>query len=740
MSSSEDEPYSSPIRRRSGTGTPETPRKRQRVHAPGPDTASLRKHDAFRKRQTEANYNDDYRILFNQEVAHVKSRFHAGGAIAHYTKQVGSVIWTPNEQAVFFAALERLGKDDLPGIASAVGTKNASEARDLLITLRDAATTKRGDPKVTLRDIPAAIELGHACDQKLEDASDALAWYQERFEAEQEQQRYGDYWLMTPAIAEEIEEAMSGVGSRPPSVPRKREPSRFGNGVAGACAVCKRAKRKCDRGIPCSRCAKTGVQCVYPKNPPALIKPELATEDAVNMHKDSDLPLSEESDAPILRAIPEARLLNLEAMLTLSRTLFMNRSDDIPSPWLHWSHYVSELASEPSMYRTAFGDFHRLVVSVTQRLVYAAHFQATSRMRSQRSRIEKASRPLVKARDVFTALDVLGMERNGSKRWRGVPRRCNLQVTALTWTPQGRRNRHVPWSEVEGALKPPGLAHQQSDSSGEPSSFKSRAMRSGTPLPMQDLTLSDDGREVVEEDLMDADDNESLEHYTDAESPLPARPTWQPRDATGRYVALPLEAPVEGTSQQSLLSLEEFDREATRCEERAIFDMLGEPWTHEKKKSKAKDDVASKDALVVEEHDDRVATVSEDWRACLEYRAPWEQYQLPVSMASFVENQKSPSPPPAYASAGPASPRSGAAAVRRNSTAEIDLRVRGTNAYAALQRKGLHHHGSGESDNDDRLSDDTSVTLDQDVPTQSIEACPDDESSLGECADEMDWS
>jgi hypothetical protein len=103
--------------------------------------------------------------------------------------------------------------------------------------LQDAAA-KQDDAKVTLRDIPAAIELGHVCDQKLEDAADALAWYQEKFEAAQEQERYGEYWLITPSIAEEIEDAMNGnsvapTPSRPASASGDREPDRYGKGVAG---------------------------------------------------------------------------------------------------------------------------------------------------------------------------------------------------------------------------------------------------------------------------------------------------------------------------------------------------------------------------------------------------------------------------------------------------------------------------------------------------------------------------
>jgi len=231
MSSNEDDEKRSPPRRRSST--PDTPRKRRRLGSLRLDAAGLRKHDLLRRHAVEANYNDEYRELFNEHVTHAASRFHTDESVRYYTKQVGSSTWSSKEQAIFFSTLERLGKDDLPAIARAIGTKAETEARDFLLVLQDVAA-KQGDAKVTLRDIPAAIELGDTCNEKLEEAADALAWYQERFEAEQEQERYGEYWLITPSIAEEIEDALNGIASsRAASVLGEREPSRFRKGVAG---------------------------------------------------------------------------------------------------------------------------------------------------------------------------------------------------------------------------------------------------------------------------------------------------------------------------------------------------------------------------------------------------------------------------------------------------------------------------------------------------------------------------
>jgi hypothetical protein len=166
-------------------------------------------------------------------VAQASSRFHVDDSVKYYSNQVGSVLWSSAEQATFFAALERLGKDDLPGIARAITTKTEAEARDFLVLLQDAAS-KQGDAKVTLRDLPAAIEIGSPCSSQLDEAADALAWYQEMLEATQEQERYGDYWLITPQLCDEIEDAVNGIAqpghdSRTPT----RSFKKYGSGVAG---------------------------------------------------------------------------------------------------------------------------------------------------------------------------------------------------------------------------------------------------------------------------------------------------------------------------------------------------------------------------------------------------------------------------------------------------------------------------------------------------------------------------
>ena len=145
-------------------------------------------------------------MLFNEEVKDAAARLAVDDTFTQTQTQIGASIWTPKEKSLYFAALQRLGKDDLPGIARAVGTKSIPEVRHVSLLLEDAVTSQ-GGAKVTLLDIPAAAEVASECADRLELAADALASYQERFETKREQERYGEYWLITPEIAEEIEAA-----------------------------------------------------------------------------------------------------------------------------------------------------------------------------------------------------------------------------------------------------------------------------------------------------------------------------------------------------------------------------------------------------------------------------------------------------------------------------------------------------------------------------------------------------
>jgi RNA polymerase I-specific transcription initiation factor RRN5 len=435
--------------------------------------------------------------------------------------------------------------------------------------------------------------------------------------------------------------------------------------------------------------------------------PSPVVDTTKNEFKDEDVPMHDPAESSVLQIVPEATLLNAKVMLKLSRDFFMNRSPDFPSPWLHWSEYISELAVEPSIYRTAFNDFHRLAVSVTKRLVHTALMQATSRVRARGMRKKKEAQPYVKKRDIRAAIDVLGLSQDRGQRWKGVPRRCGLKVTTSTMTTKGKRNTVVPWNEVERVLTSDARSNPQTaselESSTEPEEFKRRAARSGTPLPMQDLRLSDSEDDSEHDSLGDDDEDEPVEH---------------------------LSVPVEGTEGQPR-TLEDFDREASRQEEHALWAMLGlEP--------SMTDDTLKADDDAQDSSTKRLNATTKDWRDTAIYRAPWEVYNKPLSAAKFTANRKSLSPMPATTDMlspssrsasdyrSDASSTSGARKPRRRSPKEIELRAHGTTAYAALQGEDFEEteqeESSSSSDAADEEEDDEDDVMEQDIPTQSIEA------------------
>ncbi|KAH9870851.1 hypothetical protein J1614_006423 [Plenodomus biglobosus] len=735
VSDVEANPPSRPSSRRQSR-TPLTPRKRRRLESVDPSR--------IRNYHLEGKYNDAYRVLYNEHVNHAAARFEPLETTQHYATQIGASTWSSDEQAVFFAALERLGKGNVAGVAKAVGTKSIPETQELLLLLHDAAV-KQGDTKVTLRDVPAAVEVDQACNEQLDTLAEALAWYQDMHEASQEQAKFGQYWLITSDIARKIESALFSDSSRaassvPPS--GAETPGRGGRVIVGACTSCKLHKQKCDRGTPCGNCVRRKLdECVYPKLRGKPLDPGQSTQQSVPV----------QTIDCITQAIPEAQLLNADTMLTLSRTVFMNRSPTIPSPWPHWSEIVSDLTTEPAIYRSAFNDFHTLVVSVTKRLMQTAITQATSRLRSQRRRSKKGTIPLVKRRDVLAALDVVGMKKNGQERWQGVARRCALRVVqGKPERASGRNpNCEVSWDEVEKIMAPGNpfiepLATDIEISDGPATSFKRRAARSGTPLPMEGLALSDS---QTESDIEDSNAGSDVSMLDDLPRPFTRQPT-QPRDLRGKYASV---APTLENEQLGMkhITLEEFDHEASRLEQRALLESLNiqTPGPGEQEIAAG---VMDQDDV---EFTEKVVTDVDGWRSWTEYHHEWEEFDDPVPQAQFTANRKPHTPIPQIAGVFPTQPNivpddndnenissSDDSTTRhwRKPLKSVELQARDPRAYAALQERTTRLTDSVENDEDLDEENTSNTGSERDHPTQSIEVV-DDTPRTPNRDDSMDW-
>lgn len=113
-------------------------------------------------------------------------------------------------------------------------------------------------------------------------------------------------------------------------------------------------------------------------------------------------------------------LFRLTTWLRLSQRFFMNSA----IPGNNWAHVDNV---PPSIWATAFEDYHSLAVSVTRRLVQTTLYAAMSRIRAKRE-ARPQTRSLVSRRDVDAAVASLGMKADSSEFWRTSARRLRLDV------------------------------------------------------------------------------------------------------------------------------------------------------------------------------------------------------------------------------------------------------------------------------------------------------------------------
>ncbi|OCK84167.1 hypothetical protein K432DRAFT_378830 [Lepidopterella palustris CBS 459.81] len=517
-------------------------------------------------------YNDEYRNLFNSSITDAANRFGFKGPSNLPSSQVGVSRWNSQEKEVFFHALGKLGRDDLPGISQAIGSKSEMEVREYLLLLQDGyiqqyVNEPRRKGMLGFQELPAAVELSEKCYTSLDLAGEALAWMQKKAEAEQEKKKFGDYWLLHWDLADDIEATLAQLASK--------------------------EENSTDYGTDQEE---------------QQAQPEYSGCEADGKTATDQLSLgSAQSNAKILKSVPAARLLKLKNWIELSRTLFMNSGmAGIGENWQDLADY----GEEPSMYNTAFEDFHRLTVSVTQRIVQAAIFQAMSRLRANDWRTAHSAKPDVTKRDVLTAIDILGMKRDSKSFWLKTARRCGVQVYANS-TPKASKKGNdsiLSYDEVEEIL-------------GEPYGIQSSWTQSSRTKPVPGAH----GMEVT---------NDELDHYLS-----------QP-DASSQGYDSASESDLESGPKSSRTRIrkqqfhenendehaELFDRQASRLEEELLWDILGQ------------DPPAS---TKVEEHDPRKARTERkeyddliDWRNWTNYHPEWEAFSDTVREEELMENRR----------------------------------------------------------------------------------------------------
>ena len=275
-------------------------------------------------------------------------------------------------------------------------------------------------------------------------------------------------------------------------------------------------------------------------------------------------------------------LLDLEKWLHLSSRIFMNPCDLTNN----WRSYVDK-GETPSIYASAFHEFHNLVVTVTKRLVSSAIFFAKSRLRTTKTK-KHGHQNYVRQEDVLAAVDVLGMELDAIKFWHGAARRCGLDVY------EGVMARKCvgkySYEEVEAILMQP------------------ECMASSVPRSTSgELASLSDGEASSTEVTDSESDDDGIS------------------DANGTH---------EDEETRISRSAEALDLQASREEEQRLWNLFPQIL------KRPPQDESDHDLSKRQRLSSVLRNTASNWRDCVDYQRPWQRYSSPVPTASFARNRK----------------------------------------------------------------------------------------------------
>ena len=300
-------------------------------------------------------------------------------------------------------------------------------------------------------------------------------------------------------------------------------------------------------------------------------------------------------------------LLDLANFLKLSERVFMNSSNLQGN----WKSYADN-GELPSIFCTAFLDFHTLAISITKRLVQSALYFAMSRLRASDTGTYTHGR-FVRKEDVTAALDVLGMKANSRDFWAEAGRRCDLHVYERI-TRFGKAKGKLSYSEAERRVREAILSEDESVSSSsededEIDSLKEHAAASGIEISEQEESEQFSASPTDSSDLLDD---------------IGLFPIHSARAKHQLHTSEKL-ARLQDTYAEVL------DRQTSQKEEQRLWEILG------KQQPIKPDDVELPPRPITERKlkDDLV-----DWRDWINYRSAWERYETPVLAESFRRNRR----------------------------------------------------------------------------------------------------
>ncbi|KAI9767508.1 MAG: hypothetical protein M1835_007036 [Candelina submexicana] len=309
-------------------------------------------------------------------------------------------------------------------------------------------------------------------------------------------------------------------------------------------------------------------------------------------------------ETELQEALPAATLLRLGTWLELSERIFMNSASSNEED--NW-HYVARKEQTPSIYATAFSDFHTLAVSLIKRLVQSTLFCAMSRLRAMDSGTFNI-KAHVRKRDVDAAVRILGLKANSNDFWIGAARRCKLDIYEKLLVKKIRKGLVQPltYEEVERTLRNPDK-HLGTDKTR--STVKERSPRS--QLAQKAASTDSD----TDHNLTQPQAKELAQRSSSPASSIKSESsnTTDSTNAEEEY-------------------LDAIDKEASSLEEQRLWAML---------KRNPPTDVKPEEVEIPEapahrrkEKEDLV-----DWRDRIEFQSEWEVFHKPVPRSRWVRSK-----------------------------------------------------------------------------------------------------
>ncbi|MCJ1229489.1 hypothetical protein MMC12_006156 [Toensbergia leucococca] len=172
-----------------------------------------------RSKRSRRLYTVGYRRLLDEAVQAVTTNPIANSDDPLPFSQVGATMWSPEEKNVLFQALSRKGKDDIRGLAAALGSKSEMEVRIYLQLLEEAVLGQHlhlpRHQLFSITDVPAAFEISQECSTVLDQAADALLRSQPKRDKDFERSKHDDLWLLDLNLADRVNQSLrkGGVAS-----------------------------------------------------------------------------------------------------------------------------------------------------------------------------------------------------------------------------------------------------------------------------------------------------------------------------------------------------------------------------------------------------------------------------------------------------------------------------------------------------------------------------------------------